>query len=90
MLCGLISPVSELLLKAKCLGDWEMVAMEVQADLWQLSKETEHHVLAWPGLLAWVPPYGFQGPNDLADTCPSASLLCLCSLSEKKTRAQRS
>lgn len=51
MLSGLISPVSELILKAKCLGDWEMVAMEVQADLWQLSKETEHRVLAGLGCL---------------------------------------
>lgn len=40
MLCSLISPDSELILKAKRLGDWEMVAMEVQTNLWQLSKET--------------------------------------------------
>lgn len=41
MLCCLISPDSELILEAKHLGDWEMVAMEVQTKLWQLNpKET--------------------------------------------------
>lgn len=48
MLCSLISPDSELILKAKCLGDWEMVAMEVQTNLWQLSKETS--IMCWPDL----------------------------------------
>lgn len=40
MLCRVISPDIELILIAKCPGDWEVVAMGVQTKLGQLSEET--------------------------------------------------
>lgn len=48
MLCCLLSPDSELTLKAEHLGDWKMGALGVEAELWPLS--TEPDILCSPGL----------------------------------------
>lgn len=65
MLCSLISPDSELILKAKCFGDWEMVTMEVQTNLWQLSQETS--IMCSPGLGSCVGA-SLRPTRDFTDT----------------------
>lgn len=86
MLCSLISPESELIPKAEHSQDWEMVAPEVQTKLWQLSKDTD--IMPSPELGS------FCGASlGLSNDFTLSYLVlthCMCDLSDKETKAQRS